>query len=815
MMRVIGCIAGQHDPRLLLLAACICMLACFTTLTLASRAQRARPATAVVWLAAAAAIFGCGVWSLHFIAMLAWLPGADSVYRLGLTLASILVISFGTLLALLCTRLDVPRAVTSMLGGSVLALSIAAMHEVGVAAMEFPGVVTVDRRQLAGALLCGVVLGCIAFARAGQLQQLRRRVEVTAWLGACVLGVHFIGMSALSVTLGPVAPAHPGLGYALLAIAVGTASLAVLAATLAAALMEQHLHNRTTLELKRLRLLGSISREGMIIHQDGLILEVNEAGAALLDTSEEAMLGRRFLDLFSAGSRSAEEAQMGHGGEPQVPAKLEVQLQSGRLVPVEVACRAIDFLGRPATAVALVDQSERRRDAETIRRMAQHDALTGLPNRLLLQERLTQMLSDCDAQQDQVALLHLDLDRFKACNDLLGDQGADLLLAELSRRLAGELRNSDILARIGGDEFIIACALRPQAGLGGEDARQAGALAGRLLESLVRPFAHDGLTITPGASIGIALYPGDASSQATLLRAAGTALHQAKQERRGSFRFFEPAMDQLLLDRVVLEHELRAALANHELELHYQPLVSCSSGAIEGYEALIRWHHPRRGMVMPIDFIPLAEQTGLIVPIGEWAIRTACIEASKWPARQSIAVNVSPLQFRQSNLPEMVAEALLESGLPADRLEIEITEGVLISDTSDAILTLSALRAQGVRVSLDDFGTGYSSLSYLSSFAVDKIKIDRSFVRPLGQSEGAGLLVRTIIELGHHLGLTVVAEGVETPQQLAMIQGKGCDQVQGYLLGRPDRMEARPAVTGASPRGRADRKPELEATRVA
>ena len=804
MMRVVGCITKEHDPRLLVLAACICLLACFTTLTLVARGDRSSRAGSLAWLSAAAAVFGCGVWSLHFVAMLAFMPGIAITYDPGLTLLSIVVATCGTLLALLCARLSLTRVARCVLGGAALGASVAAMHAVGVAAMRVPGSLALDRPQVAWSLASGMILGMIAFARSDRLSRLGRRVEVSGWLAACVLSIHFIGMSALQITLGP-RPAQAGLeqggfGYGMLATGVGAVSLGVLVASLVATLMEQHLSDRTVLELKRLRLLSSISREVMIIHQDGLILEVNEAGATLFGEPVEALVGRQYLDLFSAGSLAAAEAQMTQGSEPQAPAKLEVRVRSGRLVPVEVACRAIDFIGRPATAVALVDQSERRRDAETIRHLAQHDALTGLPNRLLLHERLIHMLAASDAQQTSVALLHIDLDRFTACNDLLGDHGADLLLAELASRLTAELRATDTLARIGGDEFVILCALQ-------EDAKQVAALADRLLVALNRPFEHEGLRIDPSASIGIALYPEDAANQAALLRAAGTALRLAKSENQGSFRFFESEMDQVLHERVELEHDLRVAIENDELELHYQPLFSCSSGVIEGYEALVRWHHPKRGMVMPIDFIPLAEQTGLIVPIGEWAIRTACIEASKWPARQSIAVNVSPLQFRQSNLPEIVADALLTSGLPAHRLEIEITEGVLITDTGDAVRTLSALRTQGVRVSLDDFGTGYSSLSYLSSFAVDKIKIDRSFVRPLGQSESAGLLVRTIIELGHHLGLTVVAEGVETPQQLAMIQGKGCDQVQGYLLGRPARM-GQTEARHQSP----DREPALQTT---
>ena len=392
-----------------------------------------------------------------------------------------------------------------------------------------------------------------------------------------------------------------------------------------------------------------------------------------------------------------------------------------------------------------------------------------------------------------VAVLYLDLDRFKPVNDLLGHAAGDSLLRLVARRLQTELRAADTLARVGGDEFVIIASMMTQP-------QQAADLAARLTVSMARPFDLDGRPVEIGVTIGIAVYPSDGGSQETLMHAADTALYRAKEEQRGTFRFFEPSMDEHLQERRQLEQDLRHAVSRNELVLHYQPLVSCSDGGIDGYEALLRWRHPRRGLIAPMNFIPLAEETGQIAAIGEWVIQAACLEAASWCSPYSISVNVSPVQFRRCNLVEIVVGALSRSGLAAGRLEVEVTESVLLDQTCGAVETLAALRREGVRVALDDFGTGYSSLGYLRSFVFDKIKIDKSFINGLGQSEEASVLVRTIIGLGHNLGLSITAEGVETRLQLEMIQAQGCDQVQGFLLGRPSQMTGDPDAESSCPR---------------
>ena len=447
-------------------------------------------------------------------------------------------------------------------------------------------------------------------------------------------------------------------------------------------------------------------------------------------------------------------------------------------MPVELSCRTIEFGGKPATAVALRDLTDRKRDEARIRHLALHDALTDLPNRYLLEQRLGPALEAAALDGTGVAVIYLDLDRFKAVNDLHGHATGDALLVQVAKRMLTELRPSDTLARVGGDEFVVALT-------GARAPQRVAEIAGRLVGGLRRPFQIDDHRVEIGASAGIALYPGDGRTAEALLRAADTALYRVKDEGRGAVRFFEAAMDAELQARRQFEHELGGAIARDELRLFYQPIVNARTGEIETFEALIRWQHPERGFVSPAEFIPVAEQADLIGRIGEWVIDTACAAAAAWPQPWRVSVNVSPTQFRQSDVPTVVAAALARHGLAPARLVVEITESVFIQDAAKAVRVLTDLRGLGVRLALDDFGTGYSSLSYLQQFRFDKIKVDQSFVRRLGQHADTLAIVRAIVNLGHNLGLQVTVEGVETAEQLAILRELHCEQMQGYLFARP------------------------------
>jgi diguanylate cyclase (GGDEF)-like protein/PAS domain S-box-containing protein len=424
----------------------------------------------------------------------------------------------------------------------------------------------------------------------------------------------------------------------------------------------------------------------------------------------------------------------------------------------------------------LQDVTERKRAEARIAHMAHYDALTDLPNRAAFGECLATTLARAAKDKDSFALLSVDLDRFKEINDVFGHTIGDKLLCALSGRL-GAAAQGAFLARLGGDEFALIIG-------GGSHAASAHELAERLLVSVADDFEIDGHRLRIGLSIGIAIYPADGTDASSLLGNADAALHRAKGGGRGTIRFFEAEMDQRLRERRALVQDLQTATERGELVVYYQPQARMD-GEITGFEALVRWRHPTRGLIAPDMFIPAAEESGLILPIGEWVLRESCREAASWPKPLNIAVNLSPVQFRHGDLPGLVHSVLLETGLAPGRLELEITESVLIDDLARGLTILRRLKLLGVQIAMDDFGTGYSSLSNLQAFAFDKIKIDRSFISSLDSSPQSATIVRAVIGLGRGLDLPVIAEGVETNKQLSFLSAEACSAVQGYLIGKP------------------------------
>jgi diguanylate cyclase (GGDEF)-like protein/PAS domain S-box-containing protein len=449
----------------------------------------------------------------------------------------------------------------------------------------------------------------------------------------------------------------------------------------------------------------------------------------------------------------------------------------GTLIDLAIYSRQLMHGDQPAMLLALMDITERKRAEARLAFMAQHDSLTGLPNRNLLRQQMDEMLQHTRRSTDKVAVLMLGLDNFKAVNETLGHGIGDKLLRAVAKRLRSTLRQEDALARLNSDEFTIVQGgvMRPE---------DAVLLARRILDAISEPYLLEGHSVVIGASIGIAMSPGDGEDSEKLLKSADMALSRAKSDFRGTFSFFEAEMDARAQSRRKIEIDLRDAIQNEGLQPYYQPLVDLSSGRITGLEALVRWPHPERGMISPGEFIPVAEETGLINPLGSLMLHRACMDAAQWPDDVRVAVNLSPLQFRTGNLLALVTDALRQSGLPARRLELEITETLLLEKSSQVLATLHALRALGVRMSMDDFGTGYSSLSYLRSFPFDKIKIDQSFVRDLGANPDAQAIVRSIVSLGVGLGVTITAEGVETEAELSCLRAEGCHEGQGFLFSR-------------------------------
>jgi diguanylate cyclase (GGDEF)-like protein len=514
---------------------------------------------------------------------------------------------------------------------------------------------------------------------------------------------------------------------------------------------------------------------------DRRLIISNQAYAAMYKLPPElTRTGARLSDILSY--------RVAHGFSGPQTERYISDLETGVLVGnrtrhvIELDdSRTVSILNYPLLGGSMIgvheDITDLRRAEAQIRYMARHDAGTDLPNRIMFREGMQDAFKHLP-QGEKLAVLCLDLDRFKSVNDTLGHPAGDLLLKAVASRLRASLRDLDLVARYGGDEFVVAQ-------IGPDQPRNATMLAQRLIDELSKPFDIDGHQVVVGASVGIAVSPQDGVDSEELLKNADMALYRAKADGRGVYRFFEAGMDARMQARRTMEIDLRRALIQQEFELYYQPIVDLKTDTVSGCEALIRWHHPDRGMIAPSEFIPLAEEVGLIVPLGDWVLHQACRDAMRWPEHIGVAVNLSPAQFKSRKVLESVVSALANSGLAPNRLELEITEGVLLGDHEGTLAALHQLRRLGVKIAMDDFGTGYSSLSYLRSFPFDKIKIDSSFIRSVNDQESSLAIIRAITGLSNSLGIVTTAEGVETEAQLERIRAEGCQQIQGFIFSRP------------------------------
>jgi diguanylate cyclase (GGDEF)-like protein/PAS domain S-box-containing protein len=541
-----------------------------------------------------------------------------------------------------------------------------------------------------------------------------------------------------------------------------------------------------------------------IIVKDALDLKyllVNRATEEYFGVTRAKIIGKKSADILpkdivetilAEDRKTIETGEISHQGEHAVATP-----GNGKRIVTATRLPVKDIDGTPKYLITVIhDITERKRSEQRIAHMAHHDTLTDLPNRAAFNECIDATIGLAAADSESFGVLCIDLDRFKAVNDVFGHPIGDALLREVARRLESTCQGA-FLARVGGDEFTI---ITPMA----QQPQAAESLAERIHAAFESDITIDSHQMRVGITVGVAVYPQDGADAATLVSNANAALFRAKSEARGSIRFFEIDMDKQLREKRALQQDLRKAVEQNELVLHYMPQARID-GQITGFEALARWHHPRHGLVPPDVFIPLAEESGIIGALGEWVLRAACVEAVSWPNKLHIAVNLSPVQFQHGDLPSLVHQILIDTGLPPERLELEITEGVLIGDFTRAVAMLRRLKNMGVRVAMDDFGTGYSSLSYLQSFPFDKIKIDRAFVANLGHSQQSATIIRAVIALSRGLDVPVVAEGVETEEQLKFLAAEGCDAIQGYLVGRPmpiedyakavGRKPARPAMT--------------------
>ncbi|MCP1172365.1 putative bifunctional diguanylate cyclase/phosphodiesterase [Ralstonia chuxiongensis] len=673
-------LASSYNPLLVLLSLFVAILASYTALDMAGRVVTAHGRAALSWLIGGASAMGLGIWSMHFVGMLALNLPIPVGYDVGITLTSLAIGIGASMFALwLVSRRELPWP--RLAGGALLmGAGVAGMHYTGMAALRMNPGIQYDPARFALSIVIAVLASGVALWIAFRLRRQSRRVRAlragsAVVMGVAIVGMHYMGMSAASFPFGSVCgAAHTGASAEWLALVIIIVTLAVLAIALIISVLDLRMEART----------------------------------ALL-----------------ANSLAAANKELAY--------------------------------------------------------LALHDNLTKLSNRVLLEDRLTQAIRTAEREKRRFALMFMDLDGFKAVNDVYGHHVGDLLLIDVAQRISARVRQQDTVARVGGDEFVVLAYV--------DDPEDAGTLADALLEVVREPFMAGGHELRVSTSIGIAIYPGNGGNQHDLLTNADAAMYHAKGLGRNAYSFFEPSMNADVHHQLQLVQDLRRAVERHELVLHYQPKFNAPNGPIMGVEALVRWQHPQRGLVPADEFIPLAEKTGLIVPLGTWVLDEACRQMAQWHREGrtgwTVAVNLSALQFGHAALIDTVRDTLERHALDPRSLTLEITESTAMRDVDASLQILQQLDAMGVGISIDDFGTGYSSLLYLKRLPASELKIDRGFVRDLAHDTEDAAIVSAIVALGQTLNLRIVAEGVETAEQQAFLTRLGCHSLQGYLLGRP------------------------------
>jgi diguanylate cyclase (GGDEF)-like protein len=671
---------GTFNPWLVSLSVFVAILVSYTALNLAIRVSSTNRASARLWLGGGAIAMGGGIWSMHFIGMLAFSLPIPLAYDVNSTLASLAIAILISGFALQIAGRRRTTIVELAAGSVVMGLGICAMHYSGMSAIEILPIITYDPAWLIASVVIAIVASFAAlwlFVRQRMQRTLHAHLTTAGAaviMGFAISGMHYTGMAASRFSPKSFCLTATGADSTWLAATVALLSLGALGITLILLFYDAHLQR----------------------------------------------------------SRA-------HASELQ---RANAQLQH----------------------------------------MATHDVMTGLPNRVLLADRLEQAIAQAERSSQPFAVLMVDLDRFKSINDSLGHEAGDELLRQVAQRLRSALRKTDTLARIGGDEFVVVLS-----GITGP--HDVETVLANVLDNVRRPIELASIEVQTSPSIGVSLYPHDGTDPQTLLKHADAAMYHAKKMGRNTFQFFAPDMNAFTRERLELECALRNAVCRREFVLHYQPKVSFENGHIVSVEALVRWNHPQRGLLSPAEFIPLAEETGLILPMGVWVLKEACRQLQEWHAagltHLRMAVNLSAQQFREKNLLEVVRAALADARIEPRFLELELTETAVMQDAGHSAAVLRSLSDLGVRISVDDFGTGYSSLSYLQRFPLNKVKIDRSFVREIVRSRGDSEIVRAIVSLAHSLRLVVIAEGVETAEQLDFLERIGCDQYQGYFCSPP------------------------------
>jgi diguanylate cyclase len=702
---------GGYDWPFLLEAVLLGLLTALTSFRVFIRALRSDGLLRLGWLAMSSLVAGLGVWAANFSVIIAFDPGIAVHYdpwwaALSLVAGTIVAAGLGPAVM----RPSPWQA--GLLAGSYTGIVLAFLQVVSLAAWEMPARIQWHWPALLAAAAVGTAIAVVAIMTARQSRRWWQRMMAAGLLTTAVFAEHFMATLGLELIPDPSRSVGTGLTPTQMAVAVGSVTLLLTGLAFLLAALERRAQR---LSLRRMRSLADAAVEGLVLCEGGRITDANASFCTLVGVPRDRLRGRTFESLIMPEHRLHLPNQAGEMRE------LELTGPNEDPVPAEVLARDLAF-GAPQQRVFTVrDLRERRSAEERIRHLAHHDSLTGLLNRVRFKERLHRAIELAVATGSKFAVLALDLDRFKEVNDVLGHAAGDAVLVEVARRLREEIGPQDLIARLGGDEFVIVqCS--------GAQPDAAGDLAERLIEAVKKPIRVEEQSTSVGLSVGICLFPHHATTAEALLANADTALYRAKSGGSGRSRYFDAEMDTAVRARRTLAHDLRRAVAESDLRIHYQPQVRAETAEVVAFEALVRWTHPFVGPVSPAEFIEIAEEYGIILDLGDWVLQQACEEAARWANPLTVAVNVSPVQIQQGNLPARIAELLVSTGLPPSRLEIEITETVLVKDFHHALSVLRRIKALGVRVAMDDFGTGYSSLANLQAFPFDKLKIDRTFI---------------------------------------------------------------------------------------
>lgn len=786
-------IFASYEMPLAALSILVAIFSSFFALDISSRLERATGSLKQRWILSGAIVMGLGVWAMHFIGMLAFRMPMDVSYHIPLVLFSVLPAVVSCWLAFSIISRPAISAKHLFFGALMIGLGILSMHILGMEAVMMPATVAHDAFLWTLAAVIAFTASYVALYLLFHLRKVHgfhwSKIASAIVMGIAVSGMHYTGMAAMLFSPSGEA-AHGGVFVAddnMLAYRIGVGMLLILGIAYQSVRSDKRITAQTAAyELKFQSVIESANDAIIVANQNGTIIQWNRGAESIFGHAKDEALGQNLQLIVPEQHREKHAAGMARFARTGVPSVIGKTLEltglhkDGSEFPVEMSLGTWRTEQGVFYSSIIRDITERKETEEKISSLAYLDPLTGLPNRRLFNERLASALESSARTDEAFSLLYMDLDHFKMVNDTFGHSIGDALLSEVTERLKNQAMENDTVSRLGGDEFTL---LLPKS-----DARKAADFAQRVLDSFNEAFHFNGeeLFVTP--SIGISVYPTDGQDADTLIKHADLALYRVKEQGKNNFQFFTPAMNEEYSRRSKIAIGLRKGLDRGEFTIHYQPQIDIPSGAIIGAEALVRWTHPHLGPISPAEFIPVAEETGAIIALGEFVLREACHQNKAWqdagmpPLR--MAINISARQFAQTDICGSVRSALADSGLDAKYLELELTESI-IQGTSDAVATMQELKAMGLHLSIDDFGTGYSSLSYLKLFPIDTLKIDQYFTRNLLVDTKDAALVDTIIRLAHNLELKVIAEGVETAEQLEFLKARRCDYAQGYLFNRP------------------------------